>query len=61
MRRYSVQSRGRIFINGYGFSSFARNMGQIIGKNIIKNFSSIYSLKLPDHATQSAADALKTV
>ena len=27
MRRYSVQLRDRIFVKGYGFLSFARNMG----------------------------------
>ena len=28
MRRYSVQLRDRIFVKGYGFLSFARNMGK---------------------------------
>ena len=45
MIRYSVQPRGRIFVRGNGFLSFARN----IGKNISKNISSKYSQKLPDH------------
>ena len=32
MTRYSVQRRDRIFLKGYGFLSFAKNMG----KNIYK-------------------------
>ena len=42
MVRYSVQSRDQIFVKGYGFSSFAKNMGRNIGKNISKNLSSKY-------------------
>ena len=60
MRRYSVQPRDRIFVKGYGFLSFAKNMDRNIGKNICKNLSSKYSQKLLDHAKQSATDALKT-
>ena len=55
MTRYSVQPRDRIFVKGYGFLSFARNMG----KNISKNLSSKYSQKLLDHAKQSATDELE--
>ena len=54
MIRYSVQPRGRIFVRGNGFLSFARN----IGKNVSKNISSKYSQKFPDHAKQS--DPFKT-
>ena len=60
MTCYSVQSRDRIFVKGYGFLSFANNMGKNIGKNISKNLSSKYSQKILDHAKQSAADAPKT-
>ena len=42
----------RWFVKGYGFLSFARNIG--------KNISSEYSQKLLDHAKQSATDVLKT-
>ena len=34
MTRYSVQPRDRIFVKGFGFLSFAKNMGRNIGKNI---------------------------
>ena len=37
MARNSVQPRDRIFVKGYGFLSFARNMGKNAGKNISKN------------------------
>ena len=48
--RYSVQPRYRIFVKGYGFLSFAKNMGKNIGKNISKKVSGIYSHKLLDHS-----------
>ena len=56
MTWYWVQLRDRIFAKGYGFLSFARNMGKNIGKNISKNLRSKCSQKLIDHAT----DAFKT-
>ena len=31
MTRYSVQPRDRIFVKGYGFLSFAKNIGRNIG------------------------------
>ena len=40
MMRYSVQPRDQIFVKGYGFLSFAKNMGKNIGKNLSKNLSS---------------------
>ena len=30
--RYSIESRDRIYIKGYGFLSFAKNMGQHANK-----------------------------
>ena len=50
--RYSVQPRDRIFVNSYGFLSFAKNMGKNIGKNIIKDLSGKYS--------QERLDSFKT-
>ena len=60
MIRYSVQPKDQIFVKGYGFLSYAKNMGKNIGKNISKNLSAKYSQKLFDHAKQSTTDALKT-
>ena len=48
--RYSVQPRDRIFVKGYEFLSFAKNMSKNIGKNKSKNLSGKYSHKLLDHA-----------
>ena len=59
MTRYSVQPRDRIFVKGFGFLSFAKNIGKKIGKNISKSLSSKYSQELLDHAKQSPTDALK--
>ena len=56
MMRCSVQPKDRIFVKGYGFLSFAKN----IGENISKDLNGKYSQKLLDHAKQSATDALKT-
>ena len=60
MMRYSVQPRDRILVKGYGFFSFAKNMGKNIGKNIIKNLRCKYSPKRFDNTTRSAADSLST-
>ena len=57
MTHYSVQPRYRIFVKGYGFLSFAKNIGRNIGKTISKNLTSKYSQKL---AKQSATDTFKT-
>ena len=50
MMLYSVQPRDRIFVNGYGFVSFAKHMGKSIGKYISKNVSSKYRKNPLDHA-----------
>ena len=41
--RYSVQPRDRIFVKGYKFLSFPKNISKDIGKNISKNLSGKYS------------------
>ena len=56
MTCYSVQPRTWIFVKGYGFLSFAGNMG----KNIGKTLTSKYSRKFPCHAKQSATNAIET-
>ena len=60
MTGYSVQQRDKIFVKGYEFLSFAKNIGRNIGKIINKNLSGKYSQNLIDHAKQSATDAFKT-
>ena len=59
MTFYSVQPRDRIFVKGYGFLSFAKNMNRNLCQNISENLSSIYSQKPFDQVKQSK-DALKT-
>ena len=41
---YSIEPEYRIFVKGYGFLSFAKNMG----KNISKNLTGKHSQKLLD-------------
>ena len=60
MTRYSVQPRDQIFLKGYGFLSYAKNMDRNIGKNISKSLSSKCTQKILDYAKQSATDVFKT-
>ena len=50
--RYSIEPRDRIYVKGYGFLSFAKNMG--------KSLSNKYGQKLLDGAKKSTTDAIKT-
>ena len=50
--RYSIVPRDRRYVKGYGFLSFAKNIG--------KNISSRYSQKLVDSAKMSATNTIKT-
>ena len=60
MMRYSLQPRDRTFVKGYGYLTFAKNMGKNIGKHLSKNLSGKYSQNLLDLVNKSAADALRT-
>ena len=50
--RYSIEPKNRIYIKGYGFLPFPKNIG--------KNLSNKYSQKLIDTAKKSTTDAVKT-
>ena len=50
--RYSIKPRDRIYVKGYGFLSFTKNIG--------KNLSYKYGQKLLDSAKKSTTDAIKT-
>ena len=50
--RYSIEPRDRIYVKGYRFLSFAKNMG--------KSLSNKYGQKLLDSAKKSTTDAIKT-
>ena len=52
---YSVQPRDRtLFVKGYRFLPFAKNMDKNTGKYIRKNLSGKYGQKLLDHSKHSA-------
>ena len=57
--RYSIEPRERRHIKGYGFLSFARNIGTHTAK-VAKNMRNKYSQKLVDTAKKSATDGIKT-
>ena len=50
--RYSIEPKDRIYVKGYEFLSFAKNMG--------KNLSNKYDQKLLDSAKKSPEEAIKT-
>ena len=50
--RYSIEPRDRIYVKGYGFLSFAKNIG--------KSLSNKYEQKLLNSAKKSTTDARKT-
>ena len=56
---YSIVPTERRYVKGYGFLSFARNIGTHAIK-VAKNMSNKYSQKLADTAKKSATDAIKT-
>ena len=57
--RYSIETKERRHVKGYGFLSFARNIDTHAAK-VAKNMSDKYSQKLVDTAKKSATDAIKT-
>ena len=52
-------NRERIYVKGYGFLSFAKNMGRNANK-ATKRLSNEYGQKLLDSAKKSITDAIKT-
>ena len=50
--RYSIKPRDRRYVKGYGFLSFAKNMGE--------RLSNKYGQKILDSAKKSRTDAIKT-
>ena len=56
--RYSIEPRERRYVKGYGFLSFARNLGTYAIK-VAKSLSNKHGQKLADSAKKSATDALK--
>ena len=56
---YSIEPRERRYVKGYGFLSFAKNIGTHAAK-VAKNMSNKYNQKIVDTAKKSATDAIKT-
>ena len=61
--RYSIEPRERRYVKGYGFMSFARNLGHKYGKKLMNtaiktgtNFNSKYGKKLTDTAIKTGKD-----
>ena len=50
--RHSIEPKDRIYVKGYGFLSFAKNMS--------KNLSNKYSQKPFNNERKSTPDAIKT-
>ena len=50
--KYSIEPRDRIYVKGYGFSSFTKNIGKSLGNNYVQKL--LYSAK------KSTTDAIKT-
>ena len=50
--RYSIQPRDRVYVKGYGYLFFAKNMS--------KSLSNKYGQKFLDSAKKSTTDAIKT-
>ena len=61
--RYSIESKERRYVKGYGFLSFARNFGNKYGKKLMNtaiktgtSFNSMYGKKLTDTAIKTDKD-----
>ena len=56
---YSIESRDRIYVKGYGFLAFAKNFGTHATK-VAKNMRNKCSQKRLDSAKKSTTDVIKT-
>ena len=56
--RYSIEPRERSDVKGYGFLSFARNLGTHPTK-VAKSLNNKYGQKLADSVKKTATDAFK--
>ena len=43
--RYSVKSRNRIYVKGYGFMSFARSMSNKYGKKLVDTAKNLLQMQ----------------
>ena len=58
--RYLIEPRGRIYVKGYGFLLFAKNICKNATK-VAKSMNNKYSQERLNSAKKSTSDAIKTV
>ena len=58
--RYSIEPRDRIHAKGYGFLSFAKNMGKSLSNKYAATSATNVAQKLLDSAKKSTTDARRT-
>ena len=58
--RYSIKPRDRIYVKGYGFLSFAKNMGKVLNNKCAATSAANIGQKLLESAKKSITDAIKT-
>ena len=58
--RHSTEPKGRVYVKGYGFLSFAKTHVFTHVTIVAKNLNNKYSQKILDTAKKSTSDAIKT-
>ena len=58
--RYSIEPRDRIHVKGYGFLSFAKNMGKSLSNKYAATSATNVAQKLLNSAKKSTTDAIRT-
>ena len=58
--RYSIEPRDRIHVKGYGFLSFAKNVGKSLSNKYAATSATNVAQKLLDSAKKSTTDARRT-
>ena len=58
--RYSIEPRDRIHVKGYGFLSFAKNMGKGLSNKYAATSATNVAQTLLDSAKKSTTDARRT-
>ena len=58
--RYSIEPRARIYVKGYGFLSFAKNIGKSLSNKSAATRATNVAQKLLDIPKKSTTDAIKT-
>ena len=43
--RYSIEPRDRVYVKGYGFLSFAKNMSNKYGKNLVDTAKNLLQMQ----------------